>query len=404
MDLKSGYPYWAVKNGLMHAFPVLERDLRCDVAVVGGGVSGALIANELATHGFEVAVLEQRDIGWGSTAASTALLQYEIDTHLTDLVRLVGEDDAVRAYCACADAIATLEEVARGVKDVGFARTTSLYFASRPWHRTALHEEWALRLRHGLAVEWLERQALRERTGIRAAGAILSATAARMDPYRFTSRLLHRLRRAGTAVHDRTCITRIEPAPRSVVLHTDSGARVRAKYAVIAAGYASQGWLDARVARNSSSYAFVSDPLPRDALGPLADLLVWESARPYFYLRCTDDNRLVVGGADDAVDIPVRRDRRVPRKAHKLLARTQRMFPHLTLKPAFLWAGTFAETADGLPFFGPHPQYGPRVLFAMAYGGNGITYAMIGAQLLRALIERRAHPLQALFGFGRLER
>ena len=98
MDLKSGYPYWAVKNGLMHAFPALECDLRCDVAVVGGGVSGALIANELAAHGFEVAVLEQRDIGWGSTAASTALLQYEIDTHLTDLARMVGEDDAVRAY------------------------------------------------------------------------------------------------------------------------------------------------------------------------------------------------------------------------------------------------------------------------------------------------------------------
>jgi hypothetical protein len=31
MDLKSGYPYWAVKNGLMHAFPQLEADLACDV-------------------------------------------------------------------------------------------------------------------------------------------------------------------------------------------------------------------------------------------------------------------------------------------------------------------------------------------------------------------------------------
>jgi len=350
------------------------------------------------------AVLEQRDIAWGSTAASTALLQYEIDTHLTDLARLVGEDDAVRAYRACADAIEQLEEVARNVKDVGFARTASLYFASRPWHRAALHEEWAMRSRCGLAVEWLDRPALREHTGIHASGAILSATAARMDPYRFASRLLDRLRRNGTAVHDRTCVTCIEPAPRSVLLHTDGGARVHAKHVVMAAGYASQAWLDVRVARNSSSYAFVTDPLPRDALGPLAKLLIWESARPYFYCRSTDDHRLVVGGEDDAIDIPARRDRRVQRKARRLLARTQRLFPQLAPKPAFLWAGTFAETADGLPFFGPHPQYGPRVLFAMAYGGNGITYAVIGAQLLRALVERRAHPLQALFGFGRLER
>jgi len=41
---------------------------------------------------------------------------------------------------------------------------------------------------------------------------------------------------------------------------------------------------------------------------------------------------------------------------------------------------------------------------AMAYGGNGITYSVIGAELLRAGIERRAHPLARLFGFGRLAR
>jgi len=71
VDLKSGYPFWAIRNGLMHAFPRLERDLRCEIVVIGGGISGALIADELAAHGHEVAVIEQRDIGWGSTAAST---------------------------------------------------------------------------------------------------------------------------------------------------------------------------------------------------------------------------------------------------------------------------------------------------------------------------------------------
>ena len=90
MDLKSGYPYWAVKNGLMHAFPQLEADLSCDVVVVGGGITGALIAHELTTHGHAVAVVEQRDIGWGSTAASTALLQYEIDTRTTSGPRQPG--------------------------------------------------------------------------------------------------------------------------------------------------------------------------------------------------------------------------------------------------------------------------------------------------------------------------
>jgi glycine/D-amino acid oxidase-like deaminating enzyme len=78
------------------------------------------------------------------------------------------------------------------------------------------------------------------------------------------------------------------------------------------------------------------------------------------------------------------------------------LFPHLHARPAFAWAGTFAETNDALALFGRHPQYGMCVLFALAYGGNGISYSMIGAELLRAQIERHPHPLTALFSFERL--
>lgn len=404
MDLKSGYPYWAVKNGLMQAFPPLAGDQRCEVAVVGGGITGALIACELAAHGFDVVLVEQRDIGWGSTAASTALLQYEIDTPLLELAKRYGAADAAMAYRACAQALDALAGLAAQLGDVDFARADSLYFASRRWHAGAMREECALRARHGLQVEWLERAALRERFGIGAAGAILSAQAARIDPYRFTHRLLQRLQRGGARIFDRTCIASLEAGSRGVALRTDRGATLRAGQVVLATGYAAQYWLDARVARNASSYAYITDPLPEGALRGLADTLVWESARPYLYLRSTGDGRLLVGGADDAVDIPARRDRRVLSKARQLRKRVERMFPQLTLQPAFCWAGTFAETGDGLPFFGAHAQHGPRVQFAMAYGGNGITYAAIGARILRMQLQRRRHPLQALFGFERMSR
>lgn len=155
------------------------------------------------------------------------------------------------------------------------------------------------------------------------------------------------------------------------------------------------------MARNRSSYALISDPLGEGELGFLQDTLLWETARPYLYARSTADRRLLLGGEDDAVDVPARRDARVEKKARTLLKRFGALFPQLQLTPAFSWAGTFAETGDGLPFFGPHRQWGPRVHFAMAYGGNGITYSVLGAGLLAALVKRRSHPLQALFGFGR---
>ena len=404
MDLKSGYPYWAVKNGLMHAFPPLQGDLRCDVAVLGGGITGALIADELAAHGHDVVVVDQRDIGWGSTAASTALVQYEIDTHMVDLARQFGEADAALAYKACAAAIPMLQERAAEVRDVDFGRMRSLYYASKRSHRAALQDEYALRKKYAFEVEWLEPAAIREHYGFDAPGAILSAQAARIDPYRMAYRLLMRLQKRGGGVFDRTQIARIATSRRGADLETTDGCTIRAAHVVLAAGYASQQWLKQTVAKNRSSYAFITDPIAADALGPLRDTMAWESARPYLYLRSTGDGRLLVGGEDDAIDIPQRRDAQVDKKARTLMKQVQSLFPHLPMTPTFSWAGTFAETDDGLPFFGAHAQHGPRVLFAMAYGGNGITYSMIGAGLLRALIERRRHPLAKLFSFDRLQR
>ena len=216
--------------------------------------------------------------------------------------------------------------------------------------------------------------------------------------------LLRAATRRGARVHDRERVAELQVHPRGVRVRTDAGATVRAARVVVAAGYESQRFLRDRVAKNRSSYAFASDHGVAEAHAALRGTMVWESARPYFYLRATTDGRFVAGGEDDAVDIPARRDARVDAKAARIAKRIRRFLPDVSIEPAWAWAGTFAETFDGLPFLGPHPQYGPRVFFAMAYGGNGITFSQIGTDLLAADLARRAHPLAGLFGFQRLER
>lgn len=401
MDLKSGYPWWVVRNGLPSQFEPLDEDLECDVAVIGAGITGSLVARELAAAQMDVVVLDRRDAGWGSTAASTAMIQYEIDTELVQLARMIGEADAARMYRACVAAVEDFASIAAEVPRSGIARTQSLYLASRRWHVGRLRREGELRRRHGIEVETLEADAIAERFDIEAPLGLLSAVGASVDPYAFARSQLAALARNGTRVHDRTEVVGHEPHARWIDLRTDRGHRLRCRHVVVACGYESQAWIPQRVAGNRSSYALVTEPL-RSMPAWLARTLIWESARPYLYLRATRDRRLVVGGEDDRVDIPLRRDARVRSKAGKLLRRLARWLPDLDAEAGFAWAGTFAETEDGLPFFGAHAALDRRILFAMAYGGNGIVYSVIGADLLRATIERRRHPLRRLLSFERL--
>ena len=402
MDLSSGSPFWLVRNGLLRAYPRLREPLHCDVLVVGAGITGALIADQMQRAGLDVCVIDRREAGWGSTASSTAMLQYEIDSELIALADRYGERDAVLAYRACAQAIGKLSRLAASLR-TDLRPVQSLYVASRWHHERRLRREAALRLAHGFELEIVERAVLRRRFGLDKSMALLTATAAEADPYRFAHRLLARLHRRGARVHARSELVRFSPVRGGVRAETADGIELRCRHLVFAAGYESQRWLEQRVARNRSSYALVTEPLP-GGVGALRGTLFWESARPYLYVRHTRDSRLLIGGEDDSIDIPLRRDARVPVKTNRLMRRFQGWFPDVAATPAFAWAGTFAETEDGLPFFGAHPQYGPRVLFAMAYGGNGITYSQIGAELLRDRVLGRGHPCAALFAFERLER
>ena len=70
MDLHSGAPFWLVRNGLERELAPLDQHERCDVAIVGAGVTGTLVADALICAGLDVVVVDQHMPGMGSTAAS----------------------------------------------------------------------------------------------------------------------------------------------------------------------------------------------------------------------------------------------------------------------------------------------------------------------------------------------
>lgn len=403
MNLLSSFPYWPIKDGLPASFPPLDRHVSCDVAIIGAGITGALMAWHLAEAGISTVVLDRREAAHGSTAGSTALLQYEIDLPLHRLERTLGVARARRAYHGCLGAVHGLGLLVQQLKlDCGFAPKGSLLLARNRAHVPALHHEFLARQAAGLPVEWWSRGKLARRSSLPQPAAIFSlpGSAAQVDAYALAYGLLTAAQRRGAAVHDRTTVTRQHRTPRGVELVTDRGRRVRARWLVVASGYEADQFLPEKVTTLHSTYALASEPVADFTGWPADQPVIWETGDPYLYLRTTPDHRIIMGGYDEPFRDPVARDRLLGRKLAALRRRFAQLFPRLPLNVATAWAGTFGKTKDGLPFIGEHPA-APRTWFALGYGGNGITYSLLAAELFRERVTEGFTRDSDLYGFAR---
>src|SRR5918993_5642480 len=65
-------------------------EIRTDVVVIGGGLTGCACAAAFATAGVKVVVLEGERLGAGATAASAGLLRQDLDASFHESARLHG--------------------------------------------------------------------------------------------------------------------------------------------------------------------------------------------------------------------------------------------------------------------------------------------------------------------------
>ncbi|MHA3788652.1 NAD(P)/FAD-dependent oxidoreductase [Flavobacterium hauense] len=401
MTLKAGYPFWLIKDGLPFTFPKLDHDVETEVAIIGAGISGALVRYHLINAGIDCVTIDARTIGLGSTSASTSLLQYEIDVPLYKLTEMIGQEKAERAYKLCSDAIDKLGKI---VKDRGvdyFEKKKSLYYAAYKKDTAWLKKEYEARKAAGFKVRWLDADELKKEFGFTGYGAILSEQAAQTNAYMFTHCLLQHNHKKGKAndIYDRTEITDIKHSKSGVVIKTESGYTIKAKKLVYATGYEVVDFIDKKIVDLLSTYAVVSEQYnERDFWKD--EVLIWNTADPYLYMRTTADNRVLVGGRDEDFSDPAKRDKLMKKKTKQLTADVDKLYPHLKFKPEFVWTGTFGSTKDGLPYIGPYDKL-PNSYFALGFGGNGITFSLIAAEIITDLILGKDNKDVDLFSFDR---
>lgn len=366
--------------------------------IVGAGITGSMIAERLARRGLDVLIIDREVPGGGSTAASTSMLLWEIDRPLTQLTEAYGFERAARAYRASLEAVAGLKAL---VAELGIAcdmrDRNSLYLASGASSKTLLGEH-RLRQRAGLPGDFLDHARLLDSFGIARAGAIVSPGAADSDPLQLSRGLLQVAAGRGARLFDGEAID-FDAGGHCVNVGLRNGREIAARSVVLATGYVMPGIIHSDVHKVSSSWAIATTPQPEKIWKDGA--LIWEDSEHYHYARTTRAGRIIIGGEDsDKVVEPDARDRLIPEKSRILARKLATLWPMANTAVEFRWAGTFDSTSDGLPLIGPVPGH-KGIHAAYGYGGNGITFSFLAAQLIDELVAGATSPLLRDFAIDR---
>ena len=400
MKLRSPEAFWLLKNGILNSYPKLQENTSCDIVVLGAGITGALISHALHKAGYNVVVIDKRDVATGSSAATTSMLQYEIDVSMTDLADMIGIPGAVECYRAGINAIDILHDLVKREKiDCGFDMKESLQVAHSKKAVKALRKEFEMREHHGFDVKWLSSEEIEERYKMESHPGILSTNGASIDAFQFAHGLFQNNHKRGMRIFDHTTIDDIKYEESGVHLKTDDGYTVDAKKIVFCTGFETMQMFKKKYADIVTTFACVSEQ-NFNFFETLDDTLIWDTANPYIYMRTTDDKRLLVGGEDINYKYGTISEKVKKRKSTKLIKKLNKLFPDMNFIEDYVWAGAFGVTKDGLPFIGTHPDF-KNAIFVLGLGGNGITFSVQGMDLILKILAGDTDTLLQYYRFDR---
>lgn len=352
-----GEPPWAPA-----AIPTAPLPSSCDVAIVGGGVTGLSAALELASRGRHVVVLD-RHLGHGAATRSGGIVVGDT---------LVGP----------APGFARCEHDLRAWIDANAVR------CGLDWRGC-----WEMDRDDRLApapVDWQDEGA------IRVSRTVDGGT---LDPARLVEGLARLAASRGAMLVSDVEVERWR-ADAGRVRVTGPAADILARQVLVAVDATSHSGASDRWPVRKLTIALATTPIGDD----LASAIGWRTRLPFYtndlpllWGRALDDGAMIVGRElIDLDEVAAQTDfeirRAIEEAGKRLLARARRLHPALaSIDAARVWAGPIARDASGIPSLTPDSEV-PGVWWAGGYGGHGLAQAFrLGAEWARGRIHPATH-------------
>lgn len=357
--------------------PPLPGDVETEVAVIGAGMAGVLIASALQETGKRVVVLEAERIASGQTRNTTAKLTSQHGLIYRKLTDTLGRDKARQYAMANEAALAEYRRVIaeRGI-DCDLEEKCAYVYGN---DAEALRAEAKCAVALGLPASFTDKTTLPFPT----AGAVRFARQAQFHPLKFLGAMAEPL-----TIYEHT---RVQTAEEHRLV-TDRGT-VAAEKIVFACHYPFVNFPGLYFARmhQERSYVLALENAPlMDGMWIFAD----GSANPYSFR--TWRNLLLLGGGGHRCG-----ENSAGGRYNELRQRAREWFPQS--REVAHWSAQDCITADCVPYIGPYAAGRPDWYVATGFQKWGMTTSMVSAMLLRDMICGRENPYTEVFDPGRFD-
>jgi gamma-glutamylputrescine oxidase len=400
MTLEASNYYYA-STPAAPPFAPLRGEVRVDVCVIGGGISGLSAALHLRERGYKVALLEAKHLGFGGSGRSGGQSIFGYACEMSTLEKAVGAADARRMWDVSVEGLDLQRElINKYAIDCDYV-PGHMIVGMKKRHDDALRAEVDhLAANYGYtSLRFMDRDETRATIASeRYTSGLFDANGGHLHPYRYTRGLGSAASAAGVAIFEDSWVTRLEIAQSASadnLVHTETGT-VRAPHLLIAGG-ALLGKLVPELARKLMSigtYIVATQPLGAERAGSLIrnGAAVADMNWILDYFRVLKDTRLLFGGRVSYSGIDPFDSGQVLRK------RIAAVFPQLTeAKVEYAWGGYLDITPNRAPHFG---RLGPSTYFLQGLSGHGMVIAGIAGKLASEAIAGSAERFDM---YGRIK-
>ncbi len=371
----------------------LAGDLRCDVAIIGAGMTGCSAALHLAERGYRVAVLEAKHIGFGASGRNGGQALPGFAAGQMKIRRLMGKQDAKLLWDMSIEAVALLHAQ---IERFAISCDPQRGYLHAAIKARQVHElqAWEHEL-HDLGARGftlLQGGALQDRLrSPRYRAALYDPIAGHIHPLNYTLGLGHAAMAAGAQIFTDTRVSAIRDGTK-VTLTTAHGT-VTTDHLLLC-GNAYLGALSRPIAgyvMPVGTYIIATEPR-----ADMPDLIPHNEAVADLnfvldYFRRSADNRMLFGGRVSYSTLPPRN------LGASMLGRARRAFPQLAdARIDYVWGGNVAITRNRLPHFG---RLGRNILFAQGFSGHGVALTGLAGKLLAEAVAGQAERFDV---FGRI--